>query len=196
MAEAPGSREWFFISTGRKCTIPVEKSEGERMNEFKILWNSRVLVTRASHLWRVLSQVGFSGSRQSMTCKLLLGILVKRGAQKQNWAEGEIELWCRPKKNSFITWDTSGAHTAHHTCFTQSQSKDLSRQGIMLNDVALCSRGTYWRSWQVDITCWRCFQQLAKWVLLEGRSEGGVWGAGRSGPAVCLPQTPNLKFCS
>ena len=30
--------------------------------------------------------------RQSMTCRLLLGIFVKRRAQKQEWAEREGEL--------------------------------------------------------------------------------------------------------
>lgn len=31
MAEVPGSRESFLIWTGQKCTIPVQKSQGERM---------------------------------------------------------------------------------------------------------------------------------------------------------------------
>lgn len=123
-----------------------------RKNEFKIVWNSRVLVSWASHLWRVLLTAGFWKQlwRQSKTHRLLLEMLGEKKnttMQKQDWADGEVNVGARPTKPQSLplffssppppcSWPLggSGVLTAHqlspnypprslHPCFTQSQGK-------------------------------------------------------------------------
>lgn len=56
--------------------------------------------------------------RLSLRCKMFIGDqdLSKGRGKKQDWAEGETELWCRSDKASASPLGSSGVSIAHQGC--------------------------------------------------------------------------------
>ena len=85
---------------------------------------------------------------------LLLGTLVIRRTQKQNWAEENVNCDARPKNllhplrefwsmHSPLVLSPNYLAGPLYSCFTQSHGKDQFRKGMALNETALCSRGKF-----------------------------------------------------
>ena len=98
--------------------------------------------------------------------------------KKQNWAEGEVELWCRYNKVLANPLGSSGAlesigvapQWAEVTVITSplSVARYGPPKGMLLGGTLLCSWHRRWRCWQLEAVWWPLSPKPGR-SLLEGR---------------------------